>query len=122
MNTKCAFVAISMSIALIGLQPRVALCGDLEFEQARKKLISSQQLGVMTDLKWDPKTGPVIPRVYVGKTFYTLPIDNKNAFFETLDLFLMAGGDKHIARIDIHDGYSGKRIGEWTPIRGTSLH
>ncbi|MCM8794770.1 MAG: hypothetical protein NC819_03095 [Candidatus Omnitrophica bacterium] len=121
MTTSVTVKGLVMAFLLLGF-PNIGLCGDAEFEQARGKLISAQKLDVLMDLKWDPKSGPVIPKVYVGRTFHTMPVDAKDGFLKTVDLFLMAGDEsKHLARIDIHDGYSGKKIGAWSPVAGTKL-
>jgi hypothetical protein len=78
------------------------------FESCRAKLKKAQKLDVLYDLKIDP-----LPRVFVGPTFYTIPIDAKQGFADTVNCFLMTGEDKYI-NFDLLDYQTGKTVAQYS--------
>ena len=78
------------------------------FEQCRAKLKKAQNLDLLYDLKIDP-----LPRVIVGPTFYTVPLDAKQGFADTVNCFLMTGEDKYI-NFDLLDYRTGKRVARYS--------
>ena len=78
------------------------------FEQCRAKLKKAQKLGLLYDVTIDP-----LPRVVVGPTFYTIPLDAKQGFAETVNCFLMTGQDKYI-NFDLLDYQTGHVVAEYS--------
>lgn len=79
------------------------------FEACRKKLKEAQRLDVLHDLDWKPGR---MPRVVAGPTFFTIPIDAKEGFTETVNCFLMAG-DTGCVNFDILHWQTGRPVGEF---------
>jgi len=100
---------------LIGLMlvtlSTIAISADSEFEACRNKLVAAQKLDVLHDLQW---TGKKPPRVVAGRTFFTIPIDAKEGFAETVNCFLMAGDRDKFVNFDILDWRTGKPVGSFT--------
>lgn len=82
-----------------------------EFEACRKKLIAAQKLEVLYDLDWNGKKPP---KVVAGKTFFTLPIDAKEGFAETVNCFLMVGDLDKFIDFEILDWRTGKPVGKFS--------
>lgn len=62
---------------------------EQRLEECRAKLKLAASLKVLHDFGWDP---PAPPRVVVGPTFITMPIDAKQGFAEAVNCFLAGGG------------------------------
>jgi hypothetical protein len=61
---------------------------EKRFEGCRAKLKQAKKLDVLYDLDWQHGS---TPRVVAGPTFFTIPIDAKEGFADTVNCFLMAG-------------------------------
>lgn len=83
---------------------------DKRFDTCRAKLIQAQKLDLLYDMDWKP---PKEPRVVVGPTFFSIPIDAKEGFVETVNCFLMAGEDRYI-NFDVLDYRTGKSLGRYS--------
>jgi len=82
---------------------------EKRFQQCRKKLVSAQQLGVLNDMKWD---SPKEPYIVAGATFFSMPIDAKEGFAETVNCFLNSGTDGCI-NFNIRSYLTGKPVGRF---------
>lgn len=82
-----------------------------DFESCRQKLIAAQKLDVLYDLDWN---GKKTPKVVAGKTFFTLPIDAKEGFAETVNCFLMVGDQNKFIDFEILDWRTGKPVGKFS--------
>lgn len=98
-----------MVLVLIALVVVPAWAAEDAGEACRKKLIGAQQLGVLTDLDWQPKR---YPKVVVGTTFFSLPFETKQAFAETVNCFLLAGRKEYI-NFDLLDQMNHRIVGRW---------
>ena len=78
------------------------------FEQCKAKLKKAQKLDLLHDLTIDP-----LPRVVVGPTFYTIPLDAKRGFADTVNCFLMTGQDSYI-NFDLLDYQTGHVVAEYS--------
>jgi hypothetical protein len=72
-----------------------------------------QKLGGLYDLDWTPTLRTPEPRVVVGPTFLSLPIDAKQAFVENVNCFLMAGRNKYV-NFDVLHWQTGNRVGRYS--------
>jgi hypothetical protein len=81
---------------------------DKRFEQCRAKLKKAQKLEVLYDLKIDP-----LPRVVIGPTFYSIPLDAKQGFADTVNCFLMTGKDEYI-NFDLLDYRTGHIVAQYS--------
>lgn len=79
------------------------------FEDCRAKLKQAQGLDLLTNMTFDKG----IPKVWIGPTWYTMPIDAKEGFAETAACFFTAGDSSKAIAFDIFDGRSGKKIARW---------
>ena len=79
------------------------------FEECREKLKKAQQLEVLYNLELKR----AMPKVVVGPTFYSIPIDAKQGFADTVNCFLMTGEPNYID-FDLSDWQSGKRVARYT--------
>ena len=79
------------------------------FEGCREKLKKAQQLEALYDLEWKR----AMPKVVVGPTFYSIPIDAKQGLADTVNCFLMAGKSNYID-FDVLDWQTGKRVAEYS--------
>lgn len=84
---------------------------DKRFEECKTKLKTAKKLDVLYDLDWKP---PKDPYVVVGRTFFTIPIDAKEGFVETLGCFLSAGDPSIRSNFDILDWRNGKKVGRFS--------
>jgi hypothetical protein len=78
------------------------------FEQCRAKLKKAQKLDLLYDLKIDP-----LPRVIVGPTFYSIPLDAKQGFADTVNCFLMTGKNDEYINFDLMDYQTGHVVAEY---------
>ena len=78
------------------------------FEQCKAKLKKAQKLDLLHDLTIDP-----LPRVVVGPTFYTIPLDAKQGFADTVNCFLMTGQESYI-NFDLLDYQTGHVVAEYS--------
>jgi hypothetical protein len=78
------------------------------FETCRTKLKKAKRLDLLYDLKMDP-----LPRVVVGPTFYTIPLDAKQGFADTVNCFVTAGKDEYI-NFDLLDYRTGHVVAEYS--------
>jgi hypothetical protein len=83
---------------------------DKRFEQCREKLKKAQALDMLHDLDWKP---PTEPRVVAGPTFFTVPIEAKEGFAETVNCFLLAGKKEHV-NFDVLNWQTGKAVGRYS--------
>jgi hypothetical protein len=81
---------------------------DKRFEQCRAKLKKAQKIDLLYDLKIDP-----LPRVVVGPTFYSIPLDAKQGFADTVNCFLMTGKDEYIS-FDLLDYQTGRVVAHYS--------
>jgi hypothetical protein len=86
---------------------------DVKLEACRAKLIKAQKLEVLYDLAWQKGS---MPKVVAGPTFFTMPIDAKEGFAETVNCFLMVGEPKCI-EFDIKHWQTGKSAARWSGCR-----
>jgi hypothetical protein len=80
-------------------------------EECRVKLEELRGLSVLYQLQW--KSGHVIPKALVGPTFYSLPIDGKQAFADTINCYLLQGAPEYI-EIEMLDWRTGKRVARYS--------
>jgi hypothetical protein len=78
------------------------------FEQCKAKLKKAQKLDLLHDLTIDP-----LPRVIVGPTFYTITLDAKQGFADTVNCFLMTGQESYI-NFDLLDYQTGHVVAEYS--------
>lgn len=83
---------------------------DSRFEKCRAKLKQAQKLDMLYDLDWH---GSDEPRVVVGPTFFSVPIDAKQGFADTVNCFLMAGHSDKYINFDLLDWRTGKAVGRY---------
>lgn len=81
------------------------------FEACKAKLIKAQQLGVLHNLDWKP---PKEPYVVAGRTFFTIPIDAKEGFAETVNCFLVGGKSNQCVSFNVLSWQTGKPIGRFS--------
>jgi len=79
------------------------------FEECREKLKKAQQLEALYDLEWKR----AMPKVVVGPTFYSIPIDAKQGLADTVNCFLMTGKSNYID-FDLLDWQTGKRVARYS--------
>jgi len=82
---------------------------EKRFEECRKKLKMAEKLEVLYDLEWKQ----AMPTVVVGPTFYSIPIDAKQGFADTVNCFLMTGKSNYID-FDLLDWQTGKRVAQYS--------
>lgn len=102
-------------ILSLALGSPVTFAGDAEFEKCRSKLKVAQKLDLLYDLDW--KSGRDMPRVVVGPTFFTVPIDAKEGFAATVNCFLMAGDSGKCVNFDVLHWQTGKAVGRFNNCR-----
>jgi histone acetyltransferase (RNA polymerase elongator complex component) len=104
-------LAIIISCAAMPVQPAEKLTPQTEkaFQQCRKKLIAAQKLEVLNDMKWD---SPKEPYIVAGPTFFSMPIDAKEGFVETVNCFLNSGTQGCI-NFDVRNYLTGKPVGRF---------
>lgn len=95
----------------IGITSSVSAADDKRFERCKAKLIQAQKLDLLYDMDWKP---PKEPKVVVGPTFFTIPIDAKEGFVETINCFLMAGESGKYINFDVLDWRTGKSVGRYS--------
>ena len=78
------------------------------FEQCRAKLKKAEKLDLLHDLTIGP-----LPRVVVGPTFYTIPLEAKQGFADTVNCFLMTGQDSYV-NFDLLDYQTGHVVAEYS--------
>jgi hypothetical protein len=103
-----SLVMLLIAIAITG---GVSSADDNRFETCKAKLIQAQNLDLLYDMDWKP---PQEPRVVVGPTFFTIPIDAKEGFIETVNCFLMAGESDKYINFDVLDWRTGKSVGRYS--------
>lgn len=81
--------------------------------ECQQKLRAAQKLDVLYDIKL--ATGRAM--VYVGRTFFTIPIDAKEGFAETVSCLIVAGDPKACAQIDFHHWQTGAVVGQYRNCR-----
>lgn len=81
--------------------------------QCQAKLRAARKLDVLYDMKL--ATGRAL--VYVGPTFFSLPIDAKEGFAETVSCLLVGGDPKSCAQIDFLHWQSGKMVAQYVNCR-----
>jgi len=79
-----------------------------QYETCKTYLEKYRELGVLYDMK---ARGASI-RVLVGPSFFTLPIDRKQNFAETVNCFLVNGTGGGIS-FDLLDWQTGKQVASW---------
>lgn len=85
---------------------------DARFEECRTKLKKSQELDLLHNMTFDNG----LPKLWVGRTWYQLPIEAKTEFARVGACFFLAGNDGPGGRaitFPIYDGMSGKQIATW---------
>jgi hypothetical protein len=80
---------------------------DSRFEGCKSKLKTAERLDVLYDLKLQ-----IPPRVIVGPAFYSIPLDAKQGFADTMNCFLMAGEDGYM-NFDLYDYRTGHRVAKY---------
>ena len=84
---------------------------DKRLEVCRGKLFQAQKLDVLYDLDWKL---PKEPRVVAGPTFFSMPIDAKEGFVDTVNCFLTAGQAGKCVNFDVLHWQTGKAIGRFS--------
>lgn len=82
---------------------------NARLSECRDKLKAAQKLDLLSNMTFDKG----IPKVWVGATWYQMPIDAKEGFAETAACFFTAGDSAKAIAFDIFDGKSGKKIARW---------
>lgn len=80
---------------------RAKQCGD-KLEQARK-----------LDLFYRHETRGGALRIYVGPTYFRVPIDAKEGFAETVSCFLVNGDRKQCANFELYHWTTGQMVGRF---------
>jgi hypothetical protein len=88
---------------------KLAVETNKRFEECREKLKKAQQLEALYDLEWKR----AMPKVVVGPTFYSIPIDAKQGLADTVNCFLMTGKSNYID-FDLLDWQTGKRVAQYS--------
>lgn len=88
-----------------------AAVDDARFEKCKKKLVQAQNLEVLYEFTWENPAREA--RVVVGPTFFTIPIDAKEGFAETVSCFLSAGDAKMCANFNVLHWQAGKAVGRF---------
>lgn len=99
---------IALSLLLMVSAP-MAVADDAKFEGCRAKLKAAVELDMLTNMTFDKG----IPKIWVGPTWHSVPVDAKEGLAATAACFFTAGGDE-VVRFDIFDGMTGKRIARWS--------
>jgi hypothetical protein len=81
---------------------------NARFEECRAKLKKAHELDLLYDFTMDPA-----PHVVVGPTFYTIPIDAKQGFADTVNCLVMAGKEGYM-NFDLFDYRTGKVVAEYS--------
>ena len=100
----------TLAILLFTVAANNCLADTKRFEICKSKLIQAQKLGVLYDLDWKP---PTEPKVIAGKTFFSISIDAKEGFAETVNCFLVAGDQKFV-NFDILSWKTGTSVGRFS--------
>ena len=87
---------------------------ETRFEDCRSKLIQAQKLDVLYNLEWE---SPREPKVVVGPTFFSMAIDAKEGFVETVNCFLMAGESGRCVNFNVLHWQTGKAAGRFANCR-----
>jgi len=103
----CAVAALALPGVAVSAEPPPTAA------QCQAKLRAAQKLDVLYDMKL--ATGRAL--VYVGPTFFSLPIDAKEGFAETVSCLLVAGDPKSCAQIDFLHWQSGKLVAQYRNCR-----
>lgn len=85
-----------------------------KFEECKAKLMKAQKLGVLHNLDWKP---PKEPYVVAGRTFFSMPIDAKEGFAETVNCFLMGGEGGKCVNFNVLSWQTGKPVGRFAYCR-----
>jgi hypothetical protein len=88
---------------------KLVIEANKRFEECHEKLKKAQQLEALSDLEWKR----AMPKVVVGPTFYSIPIDAKQGFADTVNCFLMTGKSNYID-FDLLDWQTGKRVARYS--------
>jgi hypothetical protein len=105
---KTALSILSLALAL---SSGAFAADDKRFEACKAKLIKAQKLDLLYDMDWK---GTAEPRVVVGPTFYSIPIDAKEGFVETLNCFFMAGESGKYINFDLLDWRTGNPVARYS--------
>lgn len=117
-TTISVFVLVGLVLFAIG----EIQCGqanaqlEKQFESARQKLIKAQKLEVLYALEWKSAREP---RVVAGPTFFQMPIDGKEGFVETVNLYLVGGDKGSCVDFDVLHWQTGKAVGRFSRCRFT---
>jgi hypothetical protein len=87
---------------------------DGRFEACRAKLKKAQALRMLHDLDWQL---PSEPRVVAGPTFFSVAIDAKEGFAETVNCFLVAGEQDKCVNFSVLDWKTGLQVGRFENCR-----
>ncbi len=109
--TRASVVCV---VGVVALWTATVWADDAVFEACRGKLVKAQQLEVLHNLTWD-KGQP--PQVTVGRIFFTLPIEAKENFADTVSCFLMEGDPGRCVNFPFRHWQTGKRVGEYSNCR-----
>jgi hypothetical protein len=85
----------------------LAIADDAKFEGCKAKLKKAKELDLLYGLEWNL---PSPPKVTVGKTFFSIPLDAKEGFAETLNCFLTAGQDGSCVQFEMLHWQTGKPV------------
>jgi predicted nucleic acid-binding Zn ribbon protein len=88
---------------------KFAIEANKRFEECRAWLKKDQLSGLIYDLEWKR----AMPKVVVGSTFYSIPIDEKQGLADRVNCFLNAGKGSYID-FDILDWQTGKRVAQYS--------
>ena len=93
--------------------------GEKEFEACRKKMVKAQKLEVLYDIQLKSEA-----KIYVGPTFFTIPIDAKQGFADTANCLLSGGetGKKAVCvPMTFYHWQTGKAVAEYSMCKLTML-
>jgi hypothetical protein len=87
---------------------------EARFSQCQAKMKKAKELDLLYDLTWERGSAP---RVLVGRTFFTIPIDAKEGFAEQLNCFLVAGQPGKCMNFTLRDWRTGKPVARFENCR-----
>lgn len=111
MKIGIALVMVFLSSPVKAQSKNARTPSDQRFEQCRAKLKKAKALDVLYDMDWK---SPMEPRIVVGPTFFTMAIDGKEGFVNTVNCFLTAGQTDKCVNFSVLDWRTGKPVGRYS--------
>lgn len=82
---------------------------EKEFSRCRDLLKLSQKAQVLHNMSFDGGR----PKVWIGRTWYRIPIESKTEFAQTAACFFLGGEQAKFITFPIYDGMTGRQIATW---------